>query len=103
MDDLALRRPELRDVEREGCVRWWKDDKGYGRITADDGEVLFVSFAGLVTNRSYRELKAGERVRFVWRGGVVEHGRHVAEEVRVVGEQMVGEAVSPDADSIQDG
>lgn len=25
-----------------GTVRWFKDEKGYGRITADDGEVLFV-------------------------------------------------------------
>jgi hypothetical protein len=28
-----------------GTVRWFKDEKGYGRITADDGEVLFVLFS----------------------------------------------------------
>jgi len=43
MDDLAIRRPDLRDILRLGTVRWWSEDKGYGRITADDGEVLFVS------------------------------------------------------------
>jgi hypothetical protein len=37
-DDLGIRRPDLRHVRRLGTVRWWKEDKGYGRITADDGE-----------------------------------------------------------------
>jgi 'Cold-shock' DNA-binding domain len=43
-DSLDINRPELRGVRRSGTVRWYKDDKGYGRITADDGEVLFVHF-----------------------------------------------------------
>ena len=38
--DLDIRRPDLRGVRRSGVVRWFSDDKGYGRITADDGEVL---------------------------------------------------------------
>ena len=81
MDPLELRRPELRGARRRGTVRWYKDEKGYGRITADDGEVLFVSFAGIVGD-GYRSLNEGDRVSFVWRGGVVDHGRHVAEDVR---------------------
>jgi len=44
-DDLSIRRPDLLDVLRLATVRWWNDDKGYGRIAADDGEVQFVSFA----------------------------------------------------------
>jgi cold shock CspA family protein len=24
-----------------GTVRWWKDEKGYGRITGDDGYIYF--------------------------------------------------------------
>jgi cold shock CspA family protein len=47
-DSLDIRRPELRGVRRSGTVRWYKDDKGYGRITADDGEVLFVHFSSIV-------------------------------------------------------
>jgi CspA family cold shock protein len=88
--DLGLRRPELDGVERVGTVRWFKQEKGYGRITADDGEVLFVHFSDVVA-AGYRLLEEGQRVRFVWRGGVVDHGRHHAEDVRVVG-------WSPDAD-----
>jgi CspA family cold shock protein len=82
--DLDLRRPELDGVERVGTVRWFKQEKGYGRITADDGEVLFVHFSD-VAAEGYRLLEEGQRVRFVWRGGVVDHGRHHAEDVRVVG------------------
>jgi hypothetical protein len=42
--DLDVRRPELRGVHRSGTVRWYNDDdNGYGRITAEDGEVPFVS------------------------------------------------------------
>jgi CspA family cold shock protein len=82
MDDLDIRRPDLRDVVRRGTVRWYKDEKGYGRITADDGEVLFVHFSGIVAD-GFRTLSEGQRVSFAWRGGVVDHGRHVAEDVRV--------------------
>src|SRR5215210_7676662 len=34
--DLDIRRPELKGTRRQGTVRWFTDDKGYGRITADD-------------------------------------------------------------------
>ena len=84
MDDLSIRRPDLLNVLRLGTVRWWKEDKGYGRITADDGEVLFVHFSEVVLD-GFRALEEGQRVSFVWRGSQVAHGRHAAEEVRVVG------------------
>jgi CspA family cold shock protein len=81
MTDLDIRRPDLKDVQRLATVRWYKDEKGYGRITADDGEVLFVHFSGIVGD-GFRSLDEGDRVSFVWRGGVVDHGRHVAENVK---------------------
>ena len=81
-EDLDIRRPELRGVRRSGTVRWFKDEKGYGRITADDREVLFVHFSGIVAD-GYRMLEAGQRVSFVWNGGIEDHGRHRAEDVRV--------------------
>jgi cold shock CspA family protein len=82
-EELDRRRPELMGVVRLGKVRWFNDEKGYGRLTADDGEVLFVHFSDVVAE-GYRLLKEGQRVSFVWRGAVVDHGRHHAEEVRVV-------------------
>lgn len=84
-DDLEVRRPELIGIRRVGTVRWFKPDKGYGRITADDGEVLFVHFSSIVMD-GYRSLEAEQRVGFVWRGGLVAHGRHHAEDVRLLDE-----------------
>lgn len=81
-DDLDLRRPDLLDVERTGTVRWFKVDKGCGRITADDGEVLFVHYSDVEMD-GYRSLTEGQQVRFTWRGGLASHGRHHANDVTV--------------------
>jgi CspA family cold shock protein len=67
-------------VRRRGTVRWFKDDKGYGRLTADDGEVLFVHLTA-IQGDGYRTLREGQRVSFVWNGGIQDHGRHRAEDV----------------------
>ena len=82
-DDLEIRRPDLLGIRRAGTVRWFKEEKGYGRITADDGEVLFVHFSDIVAI-GYRSLRADQRVGFIWRGGIQDHGRHHAEDVRVI-------------------
>jgi cold shock CspA family protein len=80
-DALDIRRPELMGIRRSGTVRWFKDEKGYGRITADDGEVLFVHFSAIEVD-GYRALEPGQRVTFVWNGSHADHGRHAAESVR---------------------
>ena len=82
MDELKIRRPELQGVRRGGTVRWFNDEKGYGRITADDGEVLFVHFSG-IAEEGCQALEQGQRVSFVWEGMVADHERHVASEVRL--------------------
>ncbi len=82
MRDLDIRRDDLLGVRRTGTVRWFKDDKGYGRITADDGEVLFVHFTGIAGD-GYKSLGEGQRVSFCWDGGTADHGRHAASDVRV--------------------
>jgi CspA family cold shock protein len=64
-------------------VRWWKDDKGYGRITGDDGYVYFCHFSGINMD-GYRTLTEGQRVEFMRGGGVADHGRAIAENVRVL-------------------
>jgi cold shock protein len=84
IEDLDVRRPALLGVERAGTVRWFKQDKGYGRITADDGEVLFVHYSD-IDAEGYRLLDEGQRVTFTWRGGLADHGRHHAEDVSVIG------------------
>jgi cold shock CspA family protein len=81
---LDIRKRELRGngQQRTGTVRWWKSEKGYGRITADDGEILFVHFSGVIGD-GYRELTEGDRVTFVTGTGMVDYDRSVAEDVRV--------------------
>lgn len=79
---LDVRRPDLLGVRRRGTVRWFKDDKGYGRLTADDGEILFVLWTA-VRGDGQKILRAGQRVSFVWNGGIQDHGRHRAEDVAV--------------------
>ena len=70
-------------AEVTGTVRWWKDDKGYGRINGDDGYVYFAHFSGIV-GEGFRELECGQRVRFQWLGMVGDHGRHAAQNIRVI-------------------
>jgi cold shock protein len=82
VNELKIRRPELLGVRRTGTVRWFKDEKGYGRITADDGEVLFVHFSGIIGG-GFRSLEQGQRVSFVWDGSEADHGRHAAVDVRL--------------------
>jgi cold shock CspA family protein len=60
-DDLEIRRSDLKGARRLGTVRWFKEEKGYGRITADDGEVLFVHFSSIQVE-GYRALEPGQRV-----------------------------------------
>jgi cold shock CspA family protein len=63
-------------------VRWYREEKGYGRITANDGEVLFVHFSG-VEGEGYRALNEGERVSFLWDSSSGSHRRHTAVQVRL--------------------
>jgi cold shock protein len=48
-----------------GTVRWWKDEKGYGRITGDDGYAYFCHFSAIVEpdETGYRGLTQGQRVQ----------------------------------------
>lgn len=46
-----------------GKVKWFNNAKGYGFITRDGGEDLFVHFKSIV-GEGYRTLKEGEVVQF---------------------------------------
>ena len=54
------------DLKRErGRVRWYKADKGYGRITSDElNDILFVHFSSIVQDGGFRELRQGQAVEF---------------------------------------
>ena len=46
-----------------GTVKWFNGSKGYGFITRDKGEDLFVHYNAIAGN-GYRSLDEGDRVQF---------------------------------------
>ncbi|MGE7909342.1 cold shock domain-containing protein [Lysinibacillus sp. YR326] len=58
-------------MKREGIVKWFKDEKGYGRIMLDgeDGNHVFVHFSSILPDKErflngFRFLKQGQKVSF---------------------------------------
>lgn len=47
----------------KGTVKWFNAEKGFGFITADDGEDIFVHFSGIKSD-GYKTLEDGARVQF---------------------------------------
>ena len=51
-------------AERQtGIVKWFNDGKGYGFISRDGGEDVFVHFTA-IRGDGYRSLEEGQRVEF---------------------------------------
>jgi cold shock protein len=47
----------------KGTVKWFNNAKGYGFITRESGEDLFVHFKSIV-GEGYKSLKQGDAVQF---------------------------------------
>ena len=69
-----------------GRVRWFKADKGYGRIDSDEFEdTLFVHFSSIVHNTGFRALTEGQLVEYTRSIEPGPHGlRAVAIQVVIV-------------------
>lgn len=51
-------------AEREtGTVKWFNAAKGYGFITRDSGEEIFVHFSA-IQSEGYKKLEEGQKVEF---------------------------------------
>lgn len=47
----------------QGLVKWFNDAKGYGFITQEDGEDVFVHFSAIQMG-GFKSLAEGDRVEF---------------------------------------
>jgi CspA family cold shock protein len=52
----------------QGIVKWFNDAKGYGFISRQNGEDVFVHFSAIQSN-GFRSLKEGQPVQFVVKQG----------------------------------
>jgi cold shock protein len=47
----------------QGVVKWFNDAKGYGFITQEDGQDVFVNYSA-IQGSGFRSLAEGDRVEF---------------------------------------
>ena len=51
-------------AEREqGTVKWFNNSKGYGFITRESGEDVFVHYSSIISD-GYKSLQEGQKVEF---------------------------------------
>jgi len=48
---------------KQGTVKWFNDQKGYGFIEQDNGEDIFVHYSAIIGS-GFRSLSEGDRVVF---------------------------------------
>ena len=51
------------DERETGIVKWFSDSKGYGFISRENGEDLFVHYSEILGD-GFRSLETGQRVEF---------------------------------------
>ena len=62
------------EVLAEGTVKWFSNEKGYGFISRDGEDDVFVHHSKIEMD-GYRSLQEGQRVSFEWQGAYADHWR----------------------------
>ena len=65
------------ETEQQGTVKWFSDAKGFGFISREQGEDVFVHFSA-IEGEGFRTLREGQQVQFN-----VEQGPKGLQSVRV--------------------
>jgi len=72
-------------MAQQGKVKWFNKRRGYGFITADAGEDVFVHYRDIEGN-GFRKLDEGEVVSFEVQDGI--HGHHAINVAHVDNEAI---------------
>ena len=67
----------------QGTVKWFNDDKGYGFITRESGDDVFVHFSA-IQGDGFKSLSEGQHVTFD-----VEEGESGLQETNVVKDLII--------------
>jgi CspA family cold shock protein len=61
LQPICLERGDM--VMAEGVVKWFNEKKGYGFISMDEGQDVFVHYSSIL-GTGFKSLYEGQRVRF---------------------------------------
>ena len=48
----------------QGTVKWFNAQKGFGFITTDEGNDVFVHYSGILNSGGFKTLEEGQKVQF---------------------------------------
>jgi len=49
---------------KQGTVKWFNEEKGFGFIEVEGGKDIFVHFSAIENNGGYRTLEEGAKVQY---------------------------------------
>lgn len=71
------------EERKEGIVKWFNNERGFGFIAPDDGgQDFFVHYSEILSRERFKSLEDGQRVSFL--ASKDDIGKNLAERVKLV-------------------